>query len=373
LCLTAAGASCFARPVLGEALQVGVAGLGTIGRVHAANLAGRIPGARLARVADVSEAALAAFAGVPGSTSYEDILEDSRVDAVAIATPPSTHPAMVELAAEAGKHVFCEKPLALDVAAAEAALAAVRRAGVLLQVGFHRRFDRDFADARARIERGELGELRAFFASMRDMRPPPLEALRSGEQTLLHDTACHDLDAARWLVGEIDEVTTRGAALAVPELADFGQVDHAVIVLRFESGALGVVENGLASGYGFDCRCEIAGSQATLRIDRPHLSAVERLREGESGFRLTSTFLERFAECYPRELESFARAVAGDGRVEVSGEDGLAAVALAHAAERSLELGASVRLRRSPTGGVPRYELDERSAAGPAPPDPPTG
>jgi myo-inositol 2-dehydrogenase/D-chiro-inositol 1-dehydrogenase len=280
---------------------------------------------------------------------------------------------MVKLAAEAGKHVFCEKPLALDIAQAEEALAAVRRSGVLLQVGFHRRFDRDFADARSRIERGELGQIRTFFASMRDMRPPPVEALRSREQTLLHDTACHDLDAARWLVGEIDEVTTRGAALELPEIRAFGQVDHAVTVLRFESGALGVVENSLASGYGFDCRCEVAGSDASLRIDRPRLSAVERLSEGESAFRLTSTFLQRFADCYPRELEAFARAVAGAGPVEVGGEDGLAAVVLAHAAERSLERGASVRLRRSRVGGALRYELDERSALEPPPADPPTG
>jgi predicted dehydrogenase len=357
------------------AVNLGVAGLGTIGRVHATNLAGRIPGARLVRVADTSETVLAATGGlaVPRSPHFEDLLDDPRVDAVVIATPPSTHPEMVKLAAAAGKHVFCEKPLALDVLQAEDALAAVQRAGVHLQVGFHRRFDRDFADAKSRIERGEVGRIRTFFDSMRDMHPPPIEAMRTREQTLLHDTACHNLDAARWLVGEIDEVTTRGAALAVPELGELGEVDHAVTLLKFESGALGIIENSLASGYGFDCRCEITGSDATLRVDRPHLSAVERLSEGSGGFRRTSTFLERFADAYPRELEAFAKALTDGVPVKVSGHDGLAAVVLANAAARSLREGGSVRLRRRRANGAPLYEVEERSAAAPAPSDPPTG
>ena len=341
-----------------EPVRIGVAGLGAIGRVHAGNLAGRIPCARLARVADTSEAALAAVCGlleVPGSTEFDDLLEDPQLDAVLVATPPSTHAAMVERAAAAGKHVLCEKPLALEVAAAENAVEAAERAGVLLQVGFHRRFDRDFAEARARIARGELGEIRTFFGSMRDKEPPPLA---SPEQTLLHDAACHDLDAARWLIGEIEEIAVHGAALASPALAAAGQVDHTVMVLRFESGALGIVENSLASGYGFDCRCEITGSEATLRIDRPYVDEIETLAAGRSAFRRTATFLDRFAGAYPSEVESFARAIRGEEDVRVTGADGLAAVVLAAAAERSLELGAGVKVRSEP---------------GRPPPDPPPG
>ena len=339
-------------------VRIGVAGLGTIGRVHAGNLRGRIPGACLARVADTVEDALTLAAGVPGSTAYDDLLADPRVDAVLIATPPSTHAEMVRQAAAAGKHVFCEKPLALEIRDGEAALAAVERAGVVLQLGFHRRFDRDFADARARIARGELGEIRTFFGSMRDQHPPPVGALRAREQTLIHDAACHDFDAARWLVGEIEEVTTRGAALASTEIAEAGEVDHAVTLLRFAGGALGIVENSLASGYGFDCRCEITGSQATLRVDRPHLTAVERLDGGGSRFLRTSTFLQRFEDAYRHELEAFAAAVTGERPVEVDGADGLAAVVLANAAELSLELGQTVRVRRVKENGAMRHELD---------------
>jgi predicted dehydrogenase len=131
----------------------------------------------------------------------------------------------------------------------------------------------------------------------------------------------------------------------------------AVTILRFAGGALGVVENNLASGYGFDCRCEIAGSEATLRVDRPHLTAVETLDRRGSGFRRTATFLERFADAYPRELEAFVAAVTGKRRVEVDGEDGLEAVVLANAAELSLELGVSVRVPRRREGGALRHEL----------------
>jgi myo-inositol 2-dehydrogenase/D-chiro-inositol 1-dehydrogenase len=201
------------------------------------------------------------------------------------------------------------------------------------------------------------------------MQPPPLDALRSREQTLLHDTACHDLDAARWLVGEIEEVTTRGAALSSPEIGEVGEIDHAITLLRFESGALGIIENSLASGYGFDCRCEISGSQATLRVDRPYPTAVEWLAAGTSGFRRTATFLERFADAYRRELEAFAAAVAETASVEVGAEDGLAAVVLAHAAERSLRQGVSVRLGHSRADGVLRYSIDAPSALR----DPPGG
>ena len=354
-------------------VRIGLAGLGAIGRVHADNLRGRVPGARLARVVDAVEGALAVAAGVPASTAYADLLSDPRVDAVLIATPPSTHAEMVRQAAAAGKHVFCEKPLALDIGDAEAALAAVERAGVLLQLGFHRRFDRDFTDAKARIARGELGEIRTFFGSMRDMHPPPVEALRSREQTLLHDTACHDFDAARWLIGEIDEVTTRGAALVSPEVAAAGEVDHALTLLRFAGGALGIVENSLASGYGFDCRCEVAGSEATLRVDRPYRSSVETLDAGGSRFSRTATFLERFEDAYRHELEGFSAAVRGERRVEVDGEDGVAAVVIATAAELSLRRGMPVRIRRVTRDGAPRHELDLRSGPEGATPDPPVG
>jgi predicted dehydrogenase len=343
-------------------IGIGLAGAGGIGHVHAANLAMGVPGAQLVRVADSSTSALQRIGslwGVPCSRAYKDLLDDPAVAAVVIATPPDSHSEMIQLAAAAGKHVFCEKPLALEIESGETAVSATKRAGVVLQVGFHRRFDPDFVRAKSRIARGELGQIYGFFDSMRDMGPPPAEA-RGPHQTLLHDAACHDLDAARWLVGEIDEITTFGANLSSEPLRAIGQVDHAVTVLRFENGSLGVIDNTLASGYGFDCKCEITGSEGTVRIDNPYLSNVEWLTRGTSGFERTRTFLDRFERAYPRELESFVDAVHRGAGVAVSGEDGLAAVVLATAAQRSLETNQSVRLRRRLREGQVHYAMDEQ-------------
>jgi myo-inositol 2-dehydrogenase/D-chiro-inositol 1-dehydrogenase len=343
------------------AVGVGVAGLGAIGRVHAANLAAVQPGARLVMVADTSAAAREQarhLFDVRSSESFLDLLDQPEVDAVVIATPPSTHADMVELAAAAGKHVFCEKPLALGIDDAERALAAVTRAGVILQIGFHRRFDRDFMLAKSRIARGELGEIYTFFDSMRDLEPPPQGAIGGPEQALLHDAACHDLDAARWLVGEIEEITTFGATLASESLREIGQVDHAITVMRFENGALGSIDNTLASGYGFDCRCEIVGSKAAVRIDNPYLTNIESLTKGWSGHQRTRTFLDRFRDAYPRELAAFAEAVRQGTEVAATGDEGRAAVVLATAAQRSLETGTTVRLRREVGQGRLRYAID---------------
>jgi myo-inositol 2-dehydrogenase/D-chiro-inositol 1-dehydrogenase len=346
-----------------RAIGIGLAGVGGIGHVHAANLAAGVPGARLARVADSSASALRRIGQlyeVPSSRFYGDLLDDPRVDAVVIATPPATHPEMVQLATAAGKHVFCEKPLALDIESAEAGLSAAKRAGVVLQVGFHRRFDADYMLAKSLIARGELGRIYGFFDSMRDMEPPLSAEMSGAQQALLHDAACHDLDAARWLVGEVDEITTFGANLASEPLRAVGQVDHAITVLRFENGSLGTIDNTLASGYGFDCKCEIVGSEGTVRIDNPYLSNVELLTRRTSGFERTRTFLDRFEHAYPRELESFVDAVHRRAEVAVSGEDGLAAVVLATAAQRSLETNRSVRLRRRLCEGQVRYAMDEQ-------------
>jgi len=215
--------------------------------VHAANIVG-LSGSRLVMVADTSPAAreeASRVFEVPSSEAYLDLVGSPEVDAVVIASPPSAHAEMVELAAAARKHVLCEKPLALAIGDAERAVSAAARAGVVLQVGFHRRFDRDFMLAKSRIGQGELGKIYTFLDSMRDLEPPSPGAIEGPEQALLHDATCHDLDAARWLVGEIDEITTFGATLASESLREIGQVDHAITVLRFESGALGVIDESL--------------------------------------------------------------------------------------------------------------------------------
>ena len=294
------------------AIGVGVAGLGAIGRVHAENLRCRVSGARLIGVADVVESTACEAGrdlGVDWSTSFERLISDPRLDAVVIATPASTHFDLVERAACARKHVFCEKPLGDDAAGAAIAVDCTHRAGVLLQVGFQRRFDPDFVAIHRRLASGSVGPVRIYRSRMRNEAPPPAPP---GERRLLVDAACHELDAARWLAGEVEEVAV---------ISD-DAVDSAVLALRFAGGAIGAAELTYLGGYGFDCGCEIVAEHATVRVDG-----------SERG--VPRTFLERFGAAYRLELAGFAHAVRTGTEPRVTGEDGLAAVVLCEAAERS--------------------------------------
>ena len=231
---------------LDETVRVGLVGLGRIGRCHAANLAGRIPGARLVRVVDAAEDVArenaARLGGVEWSTRYEDLLVDPEVDAVVVASPTPRQAEMAVVAAAAGKHVFCEKPISLELERTRQVVETVRAAGVKLQVGFHRRFNPDYRAAKERISEGHLGEVYLFRTTLRDMHSPGFTYIK-GSGGFFADVTVHDFDAARWLVGKISEVTAAGAALSEPGFGEVGGLDNAVIILRFASGALKVIDN----------------------------------------------------------------------------------------------------------------------------------
>jgi myo-inositol 2-dehydrogenase/D-chiro-inositol 1-dehydrogenase len=316
-----------------------------MGRVHAAHLASGIPGARLAGVVDRRDEVAAGVGrelGVASLTALDDLLGAVEVDAVVVATPLATHAAIVEQAAAAGKHVLCEKPFAVDEDEALRAIEAVERAGVKLQVGFHRRFDADFAEAARRIHAGEAGRVYQYHASMRDMAAPPDEVLRT--ERVIVDAMCHDFDAARWMVGEIEEVTTFGAGLSSSVFAEIGEPDNTVVVVRFACGAVGVLENSRVAGYGFECRAEVVGSAATVRIANHRRHHLAWLTPGTEAVDHTADFLERFRGAYPRQLESFVAAIREERPVAVDGWDGVAAVRLCEAAMRSLQERRTVSL-----------------------------
>jgi len=326
-------------------LRVGLAGLGRMGRIHAANLAWRCPSARLAGVTDADPAVAAAVGAeldVPVLPSYDALL--SEVDAVAVATPTGTHAELVTRAARAGRAVFCEKPVSLDRAATVSTLDAVRAAGVPLQVGFHRRFDPDWVAATERIRAGELGRVYLFRTSLRDMRSPRPDFL-AGSGGFFVDVTIHDLDVARWMVGEIVQVGAHGAALSDPGFADLGDIDTALVTLRFESGALGVIDNSRSAGYGYECSTEVLGSAATVRIDNPPRRHYQWLTPGQAATETVRDFEQRYPWAYAAELEGFARAVL-DGRTPaVTGADALAAFDLAGAADRAWRTGRTQALR----------------------------
>ena len=341
-------------------VRIGLAGLGRMGRIHAANLSGRCPSAQLACVFD-ADAGVARRAGerfaVPRAESFTDILADDTVDAVAIATPTQAHAELSVLAARAGKHVFCEKPISLDRRATVETIETVRAAGVTFQVGFHRRFDPDWAAAVDRMRAGELGEVYLFRTTLRDMNPPKAEFLaRSGG--FFVDVTIHDLDTARWMVGEIVEVSAYGTAVSTPEFAEIGDIDTAIVVLRFAGGALGVIDNSRAAGYGYECSTEVMGRKATVRIDHPQYRHYEWRTPGWAAHGLARDFEQRYPDAYAEELESFARCVRDGMPPKVTAYDALAAFDLALAADRSWRRGRPVTVEPRHVGPDVIYTVE---------------
>ncbi len=328
---------------MADRVRVGVIGAGAMGTYHCRSLAQRILGAELAALADVkAEAARRAAAladGARATTEPESLLADPSIEAVVIASPNDTHARYVEAAARAGKHVFCEKPIALDLESADAALAAVKQHGVKLQIGFQRRFDAAYRRARGAIAAGELGRLELIVATTRDPKPPGLPQLhRSGG--LFPDTAIHDLDAVRFLSGlEVAEVYATASRLVLAESGDEGFVDTAVICLRLETGALAVITNSLRAAHGYEVAMEVMGERGKLALGQEEQVRLRRYDAQGVRHDYVGHFLDRFGEAYVQELAHFIDCVRQDREPEASGADGRAALALALLAQRSAREG----------------------------------
>ena len=325
-----------------ERARIAVVGLGRIGRLHAANLASRVGSAELVWVVDeVDHIArnVAAELGVAWSCSLEQPLSDLAVDGVVVSAPSEAHCELVKLVAAAGKHVFCEKPLGVDAGACAETVAATRAAGIQLQVGFQRRFDRDWRALKSAVDDGLLGTLELFRCSHRNARLPE-GAARLGN--VFVDVASHDLDAARWLAGEVAEV-----------YADAGSADadSAVLALRFEGHGSGLVDVNRRADYGFECNAEVVGSDATMRCGyQERRGGTELLRDGHTSAPLAKDHAQRHDEAYVRELEHFAEVALGHTAPEVSGDDALAALQLAELAARSAALGVPVAAQAERVG-----------------------
>jgi inositol 2-dehydrogenase len=321
-------------------LGVGVLGVGRMGRRHAENLRSLVPEARLVAVADVDVEAARRLADDLEIEHYHDsveaLVERKDVDAVVIASPSRFHLSAVQTAAAAGKHILCEKPLALTIDGVDDAIAAAQGANVLLQVGFMRRYDPAYAEAYKRIEAGEIGTPVIFRSIGRDRVPPPLSFYKSGSGTLFLDSTIHEFDLARWLVNdEVAEVHAFGGTLACPELVEFGELDAGIVNLRFAHGAIGNVESFRQSRYGYDIYTEVVGSKATLRIGYLRQTALTVLSGEGVGHDVVDHFLVRFAEAYLNELSDFVRSVLTASPPRVTGEDARNALAIALAAARS--------------------------------------
>jgi myo-inositol 2-dehydrogenase / D-chiro-inositol 1-dehydrogenase len=321
-------------------------GAGRIGTIHASNLS-RHPGAKLDYVVDAQQSAAERVATAHGArTSDRDTaLADKSVTAVIIASPTDTHDELIGACVAAGKAIFCEKPLDLDVNRARASMSKAQVAGVPLYLGFNRRYDPSFRKLRDAVAAGTIGTIEVLSIVSRDPAPPPLAYLRSSGG-LFRDMMIHDFDMARFLLGEEPtELYAAGACLVDPAIADAGDVDTAVVVMRTAGGAFCQISNSRRCTYGYDQRIEIFGSTATVRADNQTATRVE-LASGSGVTREPALpfFLERYADAYRLELDDFIRALSGESVSLATAQDGLRALLLADAAESSMRSGHPVAL-----------------------------
>ena len=330
-------------------LHFGVIGSGRIGKIHAENLARRIPGAMVAAIADPMLASAMETAAKLGiATVYEDyhaILNDPNIDAVAICSSTNTHAQIIIEAAQAGKQIFCEKPIAYDLAKIDAALEAVDKAGVKLQIGFNRRFDPNFRKVRELVAAGAIGEAQILRITSRDPGPPPIEYIKvSGG--IFFDMTIHDFDMARYLAGsEVTEIFVAGAVRVDPLIGEAGDIDTAVITLRFANGAIGTIDNSRKAVYGYDQRVEVFGSAGMLSalnnaIDNVVFSGADNIQSAKPLY----FFLERYAESFVSEMREFVNSVQTGQPTLVNGIDGRIPVLMAMAAVRSLKENRPVKL-----------------------------
>jgi myo-inositol 2-dehydrogenase / D-chiro-inositol 1-dehydrogenase len=343
---------------LDEARPVGVAviGVGTMGAYHAESLAQRIPGARLVGLADpapgLAERQAAALGCPVWTLDYQQLLANPAVEAVVVATPARYHAETIVAAAQAGKSVFCEKPIATDLDGADRSIQATRQAGVVFQIGFQRRFDRAYARARQLIDAGDLGQVHLLRSLTRDpagdaelqLSVEQIERMPAG--AIFRETLIHDFDVLRFLAGGAEpvEVFAMADALVLPQWKARGLRDTAVVSLRYDSGAMATADASFHAVYGYDVRAEVFGSGGMVTLgDASPINLVHHTRAGSSYPRL-HWFLDMFGQAYTSELAHFVAVIRGRAQPESTGEDGRAALALALAAIRSVETGRPVRV-----------------------------
>ncbi|BBX38411.1 myo-inositol 2-dehydrogenase [Mycolicibacterium mageritense DSM 44476 = CIP 104973] len=322
---------------MSDQLRFGLIGTGWIGRFHAESLAGRVRGATLVAVADPNLEAAQSIGAPRSYADPADLIADPAVDAVAISSPAATHTELVVAAARAGKHVFCEKPMALTLDDADRAIGAAADAGVALQVGFNRRFATDFATVHAAITAGTIGTPQMLRSLTRDPGISAEVAARVKPWTIFNETLIHDFDTLCWLNpgARVTEVYAQADALIHPQFADAGFLDTSVVQMRFDNGAFAIAEASFQAVYGYDVRGEIFGSNGVLLAGR----------EPAQAGRLNT---ELFHDAYVAQFAHFVDSVRAGTTPSVTGHDARVALEIALAAAQSVRTGAPVTL-----AGVP--------------------
>ena len=330
-------------------IKVGVIGTGRIGKLHLENLSIRIPSAEVVAVADIFFKGAEEIAGRYGiktvTADYREILSDKNIEAVVVCSPTDTHAQYTIEAAEAGKHIFCEKPLDLSLEKIRMVLEVIEKTGVKLMIGFNRRFDPNYAKVQQMVKDGKIGEPHILKITSRDPAPPPAEYVAVSGGMFL-DMTIHDFDMARFVVGsEIKEVYAKTNVLVDPAIGKAGDVDTAVTILFFENGAIGTIDNSRKAVYGYDQRLEVFGSEGMVKIDNnTHDTHDYYNKEGSHGPLPLDFFMDRYVQSYANEMEAFINAVVNNEMVPVPGRDGLISVAIGLAARKSARENRPVKI-----------------------------
>lgn len=329
-------------------LNVGIIGAGRIGQVHAKSITYHIPQAKIVAISDIyyeGAKRVAESLGIPNAyEDYHEILNNPEIDAVLICSSTDTHADIAVEAAEAGKHIFCEKPVDLTVAKIKKVIAAVEKAGVKLQIGFNRRYDHNFAEIKRLANDGKLGKLQTIKITSRDPEPPSIDYVKVSGGIFL-DMTVHDFDMARFIGGEVEEVYANAAVTVDEAIGDAGDVDTALIALKFKNGAIGVIDNCRKACYGYDQRLEVfgTGGQASAANDTP--TNVSYINEkGNMTEKPLYFFLERYMQSFTDEMTEFINAVQNDEQTKTTVNDGLEALRLGLAAKLSVKEHRPVKL-----------------------------
>jgi len=330
-------------------VNVGVIGAGRIGRVHVENLAYHIPEVNVVAIADIFvEAAekCAADFGIPlAAKDHRAVLENDQIEAVVICSSTDTHAQFIEEAAAAGKHIFCEKPIDLDLKRIDRALEAVDKAGVKLQVGFNRRFDPSFKRVRDMVAAGKVGTPHIVHIMSRDPAPPPIEYIKVSGGIFV-DMTIHDFDMARYLIGsEVEEVYAAGGVMVDPKIGEAGDIDTALVTLRYANGAIGSIDNSRRAVYGYDQRVEVFGSEGSIVVaNRTPDNAIISDADGVHAAKPLYFFIERYTDAYIAEMKEFISCILEDKAPSVMGIDGRIPVVMGLAAWKSYRENRPVKL-----------------------------
>ena len=331
-------------------MKVGIIGAGRIGKVHAKNISMFVPEMEIKTIADPfmneQTEAFAKSCGIPNTTKdANDILNDPEIDAVLICSSTDTHSKYIIEAAHAGKNIFCEKPIDYDLEKVHAAINAAKEAGVKLQIGFCRRFDHNHRAVYDMVRDGKVGKVNIIKISSRDPEPPPVSYVKVSGGIFM-DMTIHDFDMVRYLASsEVTEVTAYGAALSGAGYEEYGDVDTAIVMMKFENGALGVIDNSRAAHYGYDQRTEVHCDQGCVQVANDlNNTAMISSAAGVEVAKPTWFFLERYNNAFIAEAKAFTDAVLNDTDTLVTGFDGLQPVKIAMAANLSMKEGRPVKL-----------------------------